>query len=335
MYFMLILTGGLVQGTTTPSHSLDELAALLRKSEVPPTNERGEVTNDFAKFAPQAAPPSHVTCRYVVDGERAVVYTDYANDRGERQSMVQGRNGRLEFWLNHYPGGWAFERYSHRPGGISKHIEGFFTYFSDTYSIQNHRLSELILRPDYQVRVSREGEHEYKLFGTRSDRDSPGLLDFTATVRIARSYPYAYAVATSYEMTEPDRRDHDEMENTVREDPDGPRLTASVKRHVATVGGVVHRYESRTAFRFERGVPAEAQKEFELSHYGLNQPPELPFEGLATGPEPEHDRSQFYWLISALVAGVTLFLVGRYLLGSKRPTAIDPGHLAHPQNQNS
>jgi hypothetical protein len=261
----------------------------------------------------------------VVDGERAALTTNYLDDRGERQVMVQGRNGRLEFWLRRNPSGWAFERFSRQPGGISKHIEAFFTYFSATYSVKHQPLRELILRPDYRIRVTRQGRREYKVEGSRSDRDSDGLLDFTATVRIAKSYPYAYVVAATYENTEPNRHDHDEVENTAREDPDGPRLTASASRHVATVGAVVYRYQAQVTYKYKPGLPEEAKSEFELSHYGLEDPPGLLDAGASAGLEPEPGRSQLYWLIVLMLGGVTLFLSGKYLLSPKRPAPGDRG----------
>ncbi len=125
------------------------------------------------------------------------------------------------------------------------------------------------------------------------------------------------------EFVDSDCRDRCEFKIVVREERDRPRILAVSNTGVAKKfknNEFVGRSEQDAKFVYETGIPEQGGEEFELAHYGLREPPLnlLGAAGASTDPESGTDRTQFYWLISLLLAGVALFLTGRYLLGPKR-----------------
>ncbi len=188
MALLFFVISSFLQGAFAPAKSLDELAALLRKIESLPTKERGAVTAETRTFPGGKTKVDVRTVRFAIAGSSAMVAVTFLDENQQSQTLLSGRNDRLEFDLRRTPNGWSMTRYGRLGGAISNEINLFLSsYFPATYRIHKYRngacLSDLISRQEYATRLTRQGPLEYRIAGHRLDRgDREGVLDFTAIV---------------------------------------------------------------------------------------------------------------------------------------------------------
>jgi hypothetical protein len=327
MHLLPFLLADLLSHPPLPNpESLASLSRLLKAVESP-ANESGEVVvsgRELTAPEPKNREWTGPAYRYRIHGSKVLVTT-----LRDQIAWVWCLNDRLDYVLVNSKYGWALHTYGPVFSVAMREIDRVvLPKLACLHALQRITLSELLLDPAYQVVLTRPGPRDYQVSGGR-----PGsrLAGVQATVRVAASGRSAYiasATSTTVEATklsETGRRDEVEERNVVREDPDRPRLVESLNSRVATVDGVVYRYEYKARVQSRVGVTDDELKEFELAHYGLTEP-ERPMEDWTNYPDsapPDPDKSA--WLVPTVLILVVLVIVGGYLLRSRRPTGPTPG----------
>lgn len=308
---------------------LDELRRLLTATEAWPAAESGEFGVDSAETTPADRKPMAYTGRYAIDGEKMVVVTRGFDEEASRvRAFVRCRNDRHQFELEHLRGGWAITQFGAGFGDVSNNLRTFFVFlFGGMYAIQRENVSDLLANPDYRVTALRLGPRDFYVHGTRSDQVPVGtqerVREFRCAIRVPPSRNYAYVVAaTSTGVSERgDRRE--ETINEVSEDPDRPRLVRSANDRVVTVDGATYRYNAKVTFRIQAGVPEGEKGAFELTHYGLSEPPSLTSVELpGPGPSQSTDWTPYHLAFAGIV-GLAAVVVGRGLTTTRRATKPD------------